>query len=287
MTPAPRTILFVSIADLCELRRSPLRVVALIGLIAAIVLTAPPTSRAFTPALGNWDGVFRGQPISWQLVRHGQRLLVRDFVNGAPACTPPGAPTRYGLNVLPSFGTVTHNVFGSPPLTLLGVRHPASRSGYGGRFLSRTQAVFGAVGPARHSAACSVPAVRQTFRVRAGARHPVSDGSWIGTFTPGGDVASGATFRLKTSSGGRLIYDYSATIPAVCSDATGGISFSHGQVFVHRDGTFRDSYATFSGEIVVAGRFGSSRSAAGTFSAPGPPGAGCPSLSGSWTLRRG
>lgn len=254
--------------------------------VLGLAVAAPGSASGFVPASGDWEGAASGQPISWQVVRSGRKLVVRDFVNGAPACTPAGQPARYGLNMFPSFGSVSGGIFGTPPVSLLG-QHPRGHDyGYGGRFLSRRRAVFGAIGPARRSAGCSVPAVHEIFRVRPARRRPVGDGSWSGPVDAGGGAGPGGEFQLAVTLGGRIIQSFSGSAPADCGGmGSGGVSFSHGGVFVSAGGSFHDSLAIPGGRVVVTGTFESRDTVHGTFTAPGP-GGPCPGhLTATWSAR--
>ena len=171
------------------------------------------------PALGDWEGVGPdGLALSFELVRSGRRVVVRDFALGLPTgCRTTGFQTWDAMAVARveyiAPGSALHGPF--PPLgprQFELIEPPTVKQPFPfemtGAFSSARRGVLSVQSP--HLPGCHRGWPRTLhFALIAARRMPVADGLWTGSIT--GPAPDTGTVTIRVIDGGRIETDFATS----------------------------------------------------------------------------
>ncbi len=238
----------------------------LLGATAAGPVAVAAAASA-VPQAGDWEGTGpHGLPLSFELVRHGGRLVAAGLAVGYPASCPAvardaeGVPLDNPLYAGPD-GPSTGAFSSSPPAVLAGQIPGAKQriflsgsfsTGRTGSFSIKTSKKIG----------CGWPAATLTWTVHRSARRPVADGTWTGPLTATGLI--NGNVRLVVGAHGRAIDSFTSFFTCVTDTQQGNTNFRvvPAYDFVRPGGGF---YSPLNGGLVR----GHATTWAGTFSSAG------------------
>jgi hypothetical protein len=247
---------------------------------AAHAHVAPGASSAraaIHPILGDWEGSGPdGLELSFQLVRHGHRVAVRDLALGLPSgCRSAGNPAwEAGAVPMVEFiarGTVVNGSLrrlGPAPFEMVIPSTSAAALPVVmlGRFFTPSRGTLSILSPRVDCATGGWPKTLR-FTIASDHRVAVGDGSWTGNAsgTPGG--ASG-TVQIRVIDGGRIETDFQASY--TCPDGhTAGFQIGPLPTIGNLIGADGGIGGIISGEMVWSGQFTAGGQLTGTFTSLG------------------
>jgi hypothetical protein len=232
---------------------------------------------AIHPILGDWEGSGPdGLGLSFQLVRHGRRMAVRDLALGLPSgCRSAGNPAwEAGAVPMVEFiarGTVLNGSLrplGPAPFEMI---IPSTSAGalpvvMLGRFFTPSRGTLSILSPKVECATGGWPKTLR-FTIASDHRVAVDDGVWAGSVTsaPGGGTG---TVQIRVTDGGRIETDFQASY--TCSDGhTAGFQIGPLPTIGNLIAADGGIGGIISGEVVWSGRFSAGGQLTGTFTSLG------------------
>lgn len=206
------------------MRRIGLGLVLVFGVLAAVV-AGPAAATSVVPQAGNWEGTGpHGLPLSFELVRHGGRLVATSVAVGYPGSCPAASRNAEGI-------PLAHPSYTGPG----GASAPSSsQARLTGQVPSSSQPIYlsGAFSTARTGRfsiqdskplGCGWPEKTLTWNVRRAARRRVTDGTWTGPLTATGLI--NGNVRLVVGAHGRVIDSFTTFFTCLANSQQGNTTF--------------------------------------------------------------
>lgn len=212
-------------------------------LAAAMAGSAGAATGSAVPLAGNWEGSGpHGAPLSFSLVRTGDRIVATSLVVGYPSSCP---ALGRDAEAVPLDGPVYAGPGGRgtpgsavlPPVSLSGQIPGSSQQVFVRGSFSRPGAGVLSV-QIKKKIGCGWPDTTLTWKIHRASRRIIEDGTWTGPLSASGLI--NANVRIVVGAQGRVVDSFTSFFTCITDTSQGNTIFRSSPAFdfVRPDGSF-------------------------------------------------